>query len=312
MSARTETFISRWGDAELDDRQYVSVPGWILRHYHKFSDPDGNIVGLTADEFQIMLHIMSFKFDVPGAEARPGIPTIAEQVGKTVRSIQRTIKRMEEKGALTVDRSKKGHPNTYDFGGMVRQCRQYEHAALTNKDANVTPDVHVTPTPDVHVTPPLTYTSPEDQKKEQEDKSSSAGAKKPRRPRRTKKTFPAEQINPVKDRIVELFGWDWDTMTPNEAGQVQKAAYNWLAGKGTPEQLDRVYAYCQREYENFKPTALPANKSRALSDTKRATVGPGTKGGPPPAPSEDIYGDAGAYIPLDEHGQYRAAKAVMA
>ena len=33
MNNNENAFVSRWGDAELDDHQYASIPGWILRHY---------------------------------------------------------------------------------------------------------------------------------------------------------------------------------------------------------------------------------------------------------------------------------------
>src|SRR3990172_7978295 len=101
----SDEFVSRWGDKELDDTQYITIPGWILRNYSLFTH-NSKKVGLTPEEFQILVHIMSFKYDVPGSEARPSLQTIATQTGKHVTSVSRTVKHLEEKGALRVQRIK--------------------------------------------------------------------------------------------------------------------------------------------------------------------------------------------------------------
>ena len=104
----------------------------------------------------------------------------------------------------------------------------------------------------------------------QQDEDEAARGSQPKRRKRKQKEgqhFSAAEMTPVKDAIVDLFGWSWDTMTPDEKGQVETAAHNWLAGKGQLSDLPIVYQYCRRNFKFFKPTALTAHKSEALTET---------------------------------------------
>lgn len=126
-----------------------------------------------------------------------------------------------------------------------------------------------------------------------------ADAPKPRRAKSTKPSFPAAVMNPVKDRIVELFGWSWETITDEEAGQVQKAAYSWLKAKGTLLELNQAYAHCLANYDNFGPVALVTNRSAALKAMRKEVPV-----SVPPPPTDDVYADPGDVLPLDDNGQY--------
>lgn len=81
----------------------------------------------------------------------------------------------------------------------------------------------------------------------------------------TKKRFSADQMNPIKDEIVRLFGWNPDTMTREEWGMIQKAAHSWLSAQGTVDELSKVHAYCKAHYEQFGPVALVTNRSKGLT-----------------------------------------------
>lgn len=182
----SDEFVSRWGDKELDDTQYITIPGWILRNYSSFTTRNGEKVGLTADEFQTMVHIMSFKYDVPGSEAKPSLKTIAQQMGKHETSVRRTVKRLEEKGVLSVDRSHRGKPNVYDFRELTRQCRYFEGIREKTPSVDATPSVHASSTPSVDATPDLAYTLDEDIEVKSEIKKENippiGGAEKPVQP----------------------------------------------------------------------------------------------------------------------------------
>lgn len=134
-------FVSRWGDDELDgkDKRWVWIPGFILQNYHHFT-VNGEAVGLTSLEFQVMCHIMSFKYDSATGEARPSLSTVAEEIGVTLRTVRRAVSSMRAKGAVAVTETP-GKPSDYNFGELVRQCRLLA--------AGSTPDKIVPgPTPD--------------------------------------------------------------------------------------------------------------------------------------------------------------------
>src|SRR3990172_7253070 len=173
MKTKAENFQSRWGDPELDDPGYITIPGFIMRNYAKFvyagHDPqkEGNVVGLLADEFVVLSHIMAFKYDVAGSEAKPSLATVAAQPGRHITNIRRTVKRMEEKGIVKVT-PVAGQPNIYDFGELVRQCRQYERTPSVHTrgsvDASTSADAHTTPS--VYPSKPPSDTPVEEYKKE--------------------------------------------------------------------------------------------------------------------------------------------------
>lgn len=127
-------------------------------------------------------------------------------------------------------------------------------------------------------------------------KNTSSAEQKPRtRKRKSKPSFPAEVMNPLKDAIVECFGWSWDSMTPSEIGQVQKAAYDLARANTTPDDVRRVYAYCVEHYENYGPNALASNLSKSRS-TGPAPIKLLPK---PPAPDEDVSADPDDFLNLE-------------
>ncbi len=96
----------------------------------------------------------------------------------------------------------------------------------------------------------------------------------PRKKRKAEDRVPAAQMNPMKDAIAAAFGWDWDTMTSSEAGQIQKAARELCRAKATPDEVPRVYAYCAQNFEQFGPGALTTNLSKARAKFKPQPMKP--------------------------------------
>lgn len=123
---KEESFAPRWGDDDLDDKGYVTVPGWILRNYHLFVY-DGKQVGITPIEFAFIVHVMSFKWDVIESQAKPSLMTIAERMGRHPTNIHATKRSLVHKGAMEVKSGQStGKPNIYSFAGLCRQCRIFE------------------------------------------------------------------------------------------------------------------------------------------------------------------------------------------
>ena len=154
----SDEFHSRWGDDELDDKGYLNVPGYVMRHYNKFTNGEGKRVGLGSRGFEFMSQVMSFKWDRGDSEAKPSLSTVAERMGLDVRSVRRIARTLAESGAMTVI-PQPGKPNIYEFGRLVKQCRKHQ---VLSDDKSVTPDKSDMGTPDKSVTPPLTNLSPED------------------------------------------------------------------------------------------------------------------------------------------------------
>ena len=289
-NAINDVFMSRWGDAELDDKQYAYVPGWILRHYHKFEyagadqAQHGKAVGITADEFQVMVHIMSFKYDAPDAEARPSLMTIAEQMGKHVSSVRRTVKRLKDKGALKVE-LQDGKPSVYDFGELASQCRRFERGthATPSVDASTSADARTTPSVDAST--PLAYTLDEDIKKEPEDKNTSGA-----RQRSTKQ----RQQDAMVEALIVALGYMRETITKALWSELRGAAKDLLDGNAQPEDVPKLHAWCKRQNwsGNWGAFAMAKNWANYCRDeAARTRTSPPTK--PPAALNAEraLYGE---------------------
>ena len=255
--AGKKTFISRWGDPELDDKQYVTIPGFVLRQYHK--------LGLTADEFQVMAHIMSFKYDLEGAQASPSLLTIAKHVGRHVSSVRRTIRRLREDREVLTVIERPGLSSIYDFGELVRRCREYEQEECVNAppaaehtlsvhatpSASATPSVDAKGTPSVHAKTPLAYTLDEDidiEGKSQKITATPKNGVAPPPQSKPKTTKPKQQ---PPQPLVALIDAYWAGLPAPPAGspysRYMRAAKRLHDAGYTPEQ---VTAYMRHAYED--------------------------------------------------------------
>ena len=135
MVTKKNGFVERWGkDAEdlpFEDSYYARVPGFIAMNYHQFrrakpGDPkEGEVVGLSANEFTYMTLVMAFKFDVAGATASPSDERMATLMGLSTKTIQRIKRSLKNKGAMTIRQDGSGR-NNYVFDEVVRQCRMIQ------------------------------------------------------------------------------------------------------------------------------------------------------------------------------------------
>lgn len=147
------SIVSRWGDPDLDDRYYVRLPGWMLFNLRWFVDvgwknvpkvnqnadegePDyilepspkqGQIVGISSHERNLMATIMAFKFDSPNTlGAKPSVGLLAHIEGLTMRAIQTRKNNLVGKGALVLEFDyPRRETDTYVFAEVVRQCRLF-------------------------------------------------------------------------------------------------------------------------------------------------------------------------------------------
>jgi hypothetical protein len=250
-----KAIVSRWGDDELDDSQYITIPGFVLRNYHKFVH-DGQRVGLTPDEFQAFVHIMSFKYDVVGSEAAPSLQTVAEQCGKHVSSLRRSVKRLKEKSALKVD-DRPGKPSAYDFGELVRQCREFEQACKESVNATPSADANTTPSADASI--PLAQTLAEElnlegkSKKTGEPGGADGGNKKPKRQRSQKQLA----LDGMKNAIADAFGLDHSTVTSSKWSEFGRAGKELLEVGAGPADMAPLHAHCVAQgWSDFTSIAM--------------------------------------------------------
>ncbi|MBD3251632.1 hypothetical protein GF380_04240 [Candidatus Uhrbacteria bacterium] len=121
--AKSKKFISRWGDPVADDHHYLNVPGYIMAYYHKFRHKDADKTGLQGRQFEFIGQIMTFKFDSSKGDARPGLSTIAERMGLSLKAVHNIKNQLVKMGALVIHSGKdKGETNIYSFAPLTQQC----------------------------------------------------------------------------------------------------------------------------------------------------------------------------------------------
>lgn len=74
-------------------------------------------------------------------------------------------------------------------------------------------------------------------------------------------TIPAEQMNPMKDALVEAFGWKWELMTQSEKGLIQVTAKELCTVNFAPDRVASLHAWCKAKFTDFSPRALVGHLS---------------------------------------------------
>lgn len=120
--ARHDRWAGNMVELRDTDDHFCPVPGYILKYYHLFPGKNG-MVGLKPNEFAFMIHVMSYKYDIPDAQAYPGHSVIAEHLGLTKSSVERIQYQMTNKGALIVT-PRLGQTNIYSFKPLIDFCMQ--------------------------------------------------------------------------------------------------------------------------------------------------------------------------------------------
>lgn len=158
-----ETYVSRWGDPELDSG-YVWIPGFILRRCAQ--------AGVSPTELAFITQVMSFKYDTENGAAYPSLRLIGERLGRSADAVRRIKNSLQKKGLLLViERTASDGgtlPSEMNFGPLVRKCRALEAAAP--------PPAQKTPPPGKTASPPLAEMPPKDIEDEDIELSTSTGA----------------------------------------------------------------------------------------------------------------------------------------
>ena len=103
----------RWGCPTSDDG-FVQVPNFVLRQYAK--------VGLTGQEFLVILHLAAYRYETPGSTSFPAVATLASEMGCSERYIQRLLTRLEKKGMVR-RHYREGRTTVYDVSGYAEAAR---------------------------------------------------------------------------------------------------------------------------------------------------------------------------------------------
>lgn len=106
-------------------------------------------------------------------------------------------------------------------------------------------------------TPPvLNMICLEEQKKEEQEPITRKSAKGSKTP-----TIPAEQMNPMKDALVEAFGWSWKNMTKTESGIIQSTAKELCAAGFEADRVASFHAWCKAKFTTFTPRVMATHLS---------------------------------------------------
>jgi hypothetical protein len=165
----SEKFSFRWGIPLLDAGD-TRIPNFFFDQYIE--------AGVTRTEFLTILHLARYQFEKPGAECRPSVETISEQMDYSTRTVQRILVGLEEKGLLK-RHYRPGKTTLYDFAGFSRKILTAKLSTgatqASSPEVIHRGDTHVTPTPDTHVTPGVTPTSPEEEHQEEQSTNADDG-----------------------------------------------------------------------------------------------------------------------------------------
>lgn len=110
---KDEKFSFRWGIPLLDGGT-TFVPNFFFDTYIK--------IGVTRNEFLVILHLARYQYEMPNSECRPSVGTIATQMDYSCRGLQMILASLEEKGLL-IKHFRTGQPTLYDFSGFSKKIQ---------------------------------------------------------------------------------------------------------------------------------------------------------------------------------------------
>jgi hypothetical protein len=105
-----EVFSFRWGIPFLDGGR-TDIPNFMLDTYTQ--------AGVSRSEFLAIVHLTRYQYESRDAECRPGVATVAEQMGYSVRGLQKILAGLEKR-KLLVRLFRPGETTLYDFSGFSR------------------------------------------------------------------------------------------------------------------------------------------------------------------------------------------------
>ena len=119
-----------WGITLLRDLGHVQIYEFMLRTWAK--------LGLTRNEFLLLVHLASYRYNSPNGRSFPSIDTLREHLGYSRRgSIKKLLSSLEEKKMLTVQR-RAGHTSEYSFRPFALAAMKQHLADVLAKQAKTT------------------------------------------------------------------------------------------------------------------------------------------------------------------------------
>lgn len=110
----------KWGKAVVD-YGFTVLPTLLLQGQQR--------LGLSAMQLNVLMQLLDHWWD-PTSKIYPSKRTIAERIGVTPRSVQKTIAALEQAGFVNRIRRKTvyGDPNTniYDLSGLIKKLKKLE------------------------------------------------------------------------------------------------------------------------------------------------------------------------------------------
>lgn len=136
--------------------------------------------GISRTQFLVILHLARYQYESANSQCRPSVPTIAKQMGYTVRSLQKVLSTMQASGILK-RHYRSGLPTIYDFTGFSYAVLRAElYARNTPADA-IPNQLHFllelggepqdTPSGEPQDTPVVNPRTPKEEKEEEQGRS---------------------------------------------------------------------------------------------------------------------------------------------
>ena len=139
-----DKFCFTWGLGNLGDMGFVPLYAFMLRAYAQ--------LGVSRQEMLCIIHLASYHYNSPGGESRPGLETVAEQMGYAHKQrVSELISKLEANGWIVVTR-RPGFTSIYDarpfaqaaYDLWIQLEAQKQQAKGVTLDSN-TPTDSVTP-----------------------------------------------------------------------------------------------------------------------------------------------------------------------
>lgn len=110
---RERSFRARWGST-LSARGVTPIANLFLDNYIK--------MGLNAMEAMFIIHLFSYKWTVDAPF--PSLITISTKMGKSVDTVRRICRELEEKGFLKRN-LRTGQTSTYDLNVLIKRIEDF-------------------------------------------------------------------------------------------------------------------------------------------------------------------------------------------
>src|SRR3954454_6349487 len=136
FQAGSDDVASRWPEGV--GVPFVALPVLLLEH--------GEALGLESDDLLVLLALESHRFRAD-APVWPSLKTLAALTRLSASSVQRSERRMREKGLIDVERERRTAPNRYTRRGLddgLRQIVETSHRPLATGRADLSRPVTLT------------------------------------------------------------------------------------------------------------------------------------------------------------------------